>query len=173
MKKMSHFHLCVYFCFCRKECVGYGGGLGAGWRSFCLHPGLQGSKNFSPQATPLNLQQGRNTLSHLFSRIAKHWYSKQWISSRIYLQVKQHVNQFCNLLFFFNLFLKNIFIYLFIWQCQVLAMARGIEPRPYALGAWSLSHWTTREVPVILHWYDLVPALSFSPELSSLLLPWV
>ena len=23
----------------------------------------------------------------------------------------------------------------------------GIEPRPPALGAWSLSHWTTREVP--------------------------
>ena len=23
----------------------------------------------------------------------------------------------------------------------------GIESRPHALGAWSLSHWTTREVP--------------------------
>ena len=23
----------------------------------------------------------------------------------------------------------------------------GIEPEPPALGAWSLSHWTTREVP--------------------------
>ena len=65
------------FCFCRKECIGYGGGLGAGWWSFCLHPGLQGSKNFSPQATPLNMQQGRNTPSHLFSRAAKHWYNKQ------------------------------------------------------------------------------------------------
>ena len=26
----------------------------------------------------------------------------------------------------------------------------GIEPRPPALGAWSLSHWTTREVPLYL-----------------------
>ena len=24
----------------------------------------------------------------------------------------------------------------------------GIEPRPHALGAWSLSHWTTRKVPL-------------------------
>ena len=24
----------------------------------------------------------------------------------------------------------------------------GIQPRPPALGAWSLTHWTTREVPV-------------------------
>ena len=24
-----------------------------------------------------------------------------------------------------------------------------IEPRPPALGAWSLNHWTTREVPII------------------------
>ena len=25
----------------------------------------------------------------------------------------------------------------------------GIEPRPPALGAWTLSHWTTREVPIV------------------------
>ena len=25
----------------------------------------------------------------------------------------------------------------------------GIEPTPTALGAWSPSHWTTREVPVL------------------------
>ena len=25
----------------------------------------------------------------------------------------------------------------------------GIEPRPPALGAWSLTHWTTREVPIL------------------------
>ena len=26
-----------------------------------------------------------------------------------------------------------------------------IEPRPPALGAWSLSHWTTREVPQVYY----------------------
>ena len=31
----------------------------------------------------------------------------------------------------------------------------GIEPRPPALGAWSLSHWTTREVPGCNAWYFL------------------
>ena len=28
-----------------------------------------------------------------------------------------------------------------------LAPQAGIEPRPPVLGAWSLSHWTTKEVP--------------------------
>ena len=28
----------------------------------------------------------------------------------------------------------------------------GIEPGPHALATWSLSHWTTREVPSILSW---------------------
>ena len=27
----------------------------------------------------------------------------------------------------------------------------GIEPGPPALGVWSLSHWTTREIPSLLH----------------------
>ena len=31
---------------------------------------------------------------------------------------------------------------------QDLAPYPGIEPRPPALGAQSLSHWTTREVPM-------------------------
>ena len=31
----------------------------------------------------------------------------------------------------------------------------GIEPRPPTLGAWSLSHWTTREVPGCTAWYFL------------------
>ena len=47
------------------------------------------------------------------------------------------------------------------WACGIFAVAcwifscsiedlvpwPGIEPRPSALGAWSLSHWITREVP--------------------------
>ena len=60
---------------------------------------------------------------------------------------------FHSLLFFYFL----IFICLFIWQLWVLVAARdphellfaaGIEPGPPALGARSLSHWTTREVPI-------------------------
>ena len=52
--------------------------------------------------------------------------------------------------FFFN----NIYFYLFIWLGRVLVAACGLyfpeqgsNPGPPALGAWSLSHWTTREVP--------------------------
>ena len=51
-------------------------------------------------------------------------------------------------------FFFNICFYLFLWLCWVLVAACGIyfpdqgsNPRPPALGAWSLSHWTTREVP--------------------------
>ena len=58
-------------------------------------------------------------------------------------------------------FFLYIYIYLFIWLCWVLVAAcgifsccmwdlipwPGIEPRPPTLGARSLSHWTTREVP--------------------------
>ena len=61
----------------------------------------------------------------------------------------------CRLFFFFN-------IYLFIWQYWVLVVAcrifscsmwallpwPGLRPSPPALEAQSLSHWTTREVPV-------------------------
>ena len=49
-------------------------------------------------------------------------------------------------------------------------MACGIEPRPYALGAWSLSHWTTREVPVIfidMIWCLLCPFLQNSQVVFS------
>ena len=73
----------------------------------------------------------------------------------------QH-HSFVGLLNYFYLLL--IFIYLFIyWLCHVLISAHWIfdlscgmqdlapwqemEPMPPALGAQSLSHWTTREVP--------------------------
>ena len=63
--------------------------------------------------------------------------------------------------------LKFFFLFnLLIWLCQVLAVARGIfnlcwgirdlapqagiKSGPHALGAWNLSHWTTREVTLPL-----------------------
>ena len=56
-----------------------------------------------------------------------------------------------------NLLKYNIYsviLNLFLWLCWVLVAACGIyfpdqgsNPGPPALGAWSLSHWTTREVP--------------------------
>ena len=38
-----------------------------------------------------------------------------------------------------------------IFSCSLwyLVPWPGTEPRPPALGAWSLSHWTTREVPIL------------------------
>ena len=31
--------------------------------------------------------------------------------------------------------------------CEILFPRPGVEPRPPALGAWSLNYWPTREVP--------------------------
>ena len=42
------------------------------------------------------------------------------------------------------------FFYLFIFghtACGILVPQPGIEPGPPALEAWSLNHWTAREVP--------------------------
>ena len=44
--------------------------------------------------------------------------------------------------FFFSLACK-------IFSCSLwdIVLQPGMEPRPHGLGAWSLNHWTTREVP--------------------------
>ena len=60
----------------------------------------------------------------------------------------------CNLFFFFFLThswfnLINLFMF---WPhhvaCGILVPRPGIEPGPPALGMWSLTHWTTRDVPL-------------------------
>ena len=47
---------------------------------------------------------------------------------------------------------KRVFMYLFIWMCPVFMVACGTEPGRPALGAWTLSYWTTREVQLGLFW---------------------
>ena len=75
-----------------------------------------------------------------------------------------------------DLLFKNIYVFIFIWLYQVLFVAcrifscgmqtlgchiwdlvpwAGIEPRPPALGARSLCHWTTREVTALELWGHL------------------
>ena len=39
------------------------------------------------------------------------------------------------------------FFWPFCVTCRILVLPPGIAPWPPALGAWSLSRWTTREVP--------------------------
>ena len=39
-----------------------------------------------------------------------------------------------------------------------LVLRPGIEPRPPALGAWSLNHWATSEVPMVLFYLVVVVA---------------
>ena len=52
------------------------------------------------------------------------------------------------LLLFFSL--KKKIKYIYIWPhqtaCRILVSWPGIEPAALALEAWSLNHWTTREV---------------------------
>lgn len=53
---------------------------------------------------------------------------------------------------------------------SLLAAARGIRPGPPALGAHSLSRWTTREVPKYVYSYALW--LHAFPGLSYMVLAW-
>ena len=39
--------------------------------------------------------------------------------------------------------------------CRILVPWPGIKTMPPALGAWSLNHWTTREVPIFIYDYNL------------------
>ena len=57
----------------------------------------------------------------------------------------------------FDAYIVKSFKYLFIWLCQVFSCGMwdlfivtwsGIKSRPPALGAWSLSHWAPRRVPI-------------------------
>ena len=64
---------------------------------------------------------------------------------------------------------KNFFIYLTIpgLSCDMwdLVPRPGIEPRSPALGTWSLSHWTTREVPLtslFMEWAQMFVFLTSS-----------
>ena len=50
----------------------------------------------------------------------------------------------------------------------VLVLWPGIEPRTPELGAWGLSHWTTREVSGPSFWFGLVTTVK-----GWLVLPWV
>ena len=69
-------------------------------------------------------------------------------------------------------FFKRIFIYLFggtrIFSCSMRDVVPwpGIEPGSPALGAWTLNHWTTREVPWTSGFYVTTPKQP--PTISSL-----
>ena len=56
-------------------------------------------------------------------------------------------NQSLFLVYHFHNFIF-ILLNLFFWPaCGILVPRPGIEPTPTSLEAWSLNHWTTREVP--------------------------
>ena len=83
----------------------------------------------------------------------------------------QFVFEFLRLSPWYQLLFKSRTQFLFICLCQALVVARGtfdlhcgmwdLVPRPGiksrspSLGAWSLSHWTAREVPMTFHFRRL------------------
>ena len=75
-------------------------------------------------------------------------------------------NQSLFLVYHFHNFIF-ILLNLFFWPaCGILVPRPGIEPTPTSLEAWSLNHWTTREVP---HHRSLVAGPTSFP--GSLCLP--
>ena len=69
---------------------------------------------------------------------------------------------------------KNFFFFslLCLGALRILVPRPGMEPMPPALGAWSLNHWTTREVPILTSWSLLftLPGMIFPQLFSELLL---
>ena len=61
------------------------------------------------------------------------------------------------ILFFKGAGLFKKYIYLFgsagsyLWHVGPYLPQQGLNPGPPTLGAWNLSHWTTREVPAFPH----------------------
>ena len=58
--------------------------------------------------------------------------------------------------FFFNFWLHH--------ACEILVPQTGIQPKPPAVEAWSLNHYTTREVPCI---YFKLPQISLQNKTIS------
>ena len=96
-----------------------------------------------------------------------------------HIQIDIYVHQFgnklvCKIFYFLN-FPYSLFIFNFlaIWHgLWDLVPWPGIKPMPPVLGAWSLSHWTIREVPghyfLNLAWFVLIyPCCFYLPLYNS------
>ena len=58
------------------------------------------------------------------------------------------------------------------WGMWDLALCLGSEPRPPVLGVWSLSHWTSREVPHVMSIYLYLPQNLSNLKLNPSLFSW-
>ena len=69
------------------------------------------------------------------------------------------------------LFIFSFFFFLIFWPCPaacgILVPRPGMQPEPPAVEAWSLNHWTTREVPLCIYC-----ASAESVDISCLLPRW-
>ena len=66
----------------------------------------------------------------------------KWLQKSLFRYISFTINM---AVFFFN-----FIFWLRCMSCGMLVPRPGIEPVPPALGAQSLNHWTTREVPAVL-----------------------
>ena len=62
----------------------------------------------------------------------------------------------------YNLFSRGwrLYFYLFwpLWvACRILVLRLGIKPMTPAMGAWSLNHWATKEVPLQFSFFFFLP----------------
>ena len=49
----------------------------------------------------------------------------------------------------------GLFFWLHYKACRILVPQQGIQPVPLAVEAWSLNHWTTREVLICFFFLDM------------------
>ena len=89
------------------------------------------------------------------------------ITSQTVLFVCSFFRLFSEMLIFLW-FMLSLFIYLATLglSCGMWALvpSPGIEPWPPVLGAWSLRHWTIREIPLRTWIYSLNPSIQTKEE---------
>ena len=121
----------------------------------------------------------KSLLQHHSSKASILWHSAFFIvqhshpylttGKTIALTRQTFISKVMSLLFLFVLF------YLFIGHaaCGILVLQPGFEPMPLPLGAQSLNHWTTREVPSLLFNVLCSLVIAFLPRSKCLLISWL
>ena len=96
----------------------------------------QGIPLLNPAKASVNYKEAK--LAHIWTHTYTHTHYTH--KTRLVSNLS-HANIYIYILIFFYLSVPGL---VYMWD---LVPWPGIEPQPPVLGAWSLSHWTTREVP--------------------------
>ena len=111
------------------------------------------------------------------SEIITLFFSKNHCKKKNHCYIIQYVAITCSI-YLYMCVCVCVYIHSFFWtvlglSCSMwdLVPSPGMKPRPPALGAWSRSHWTTRELHFIFRWQNvsvITVSLDFEKPKTSL-----